>query len=38
VAAIGSMIDLLLVPLGAALAFVAMVGWLRPPRPEDDLT
>jgi cytochrome c oxidase subunit I+III len=38
VAAIGSMIDLLLVPLGAALAFVAMVGWLRPPRPEDELT
>jgi cytochrome c oxidase subunit I+III len=38
VAAIGSMIDLVLVPVGAALAFVAMVGWLRPPRPEDDLT
>ncbi|HSH46319.1 MAG TPA: cytochrome c oxidase subunit I [Longimicrobiales bacterium] len=35
VAAIGSMIDLVLVPVGAVLAAVAMVGWLRPPRSED---
>jgi cytochrome c oxidase subunit I+III len=35
VAAIGSMIDLVLVPFGAVLAFVAMVGWLRPPTPEN---
>jgi cytochrome c oxidase subunit I+III len=34
VAVIGSMIDLVLVPFGAVLAFIAMVGWLRPPRPE----
>jgi cytochrome c oxidase subunit I+III len=35
VAVIGSMIDLVLVPFGAVLAFIAMVGWLRPPRPEE---
>ncbi|MBW3535833.1 MAG: cbb3-type cytochrome c oxidase subunit I, partial [Gemmatimonadetes bacterium] len=33
--AIGSMVDLWLVPVGAALAFVSMVGWLRPPRREE---
>jgi cytochrome c oxidase subunit I+III len=34
-ATIGSMIDLVLVSVGAVLAVVAMVGWLRPPRPEE---
>jgi cytochrome c oxidase subunit I+III len=33
VAVIGSMIDLILVPFGAVLAVVAMIGWLRPPKP-----
>jgi len=36
VAAIGSMIDLWFVPFGAVLAFIAMVGWLRPPLPEEE--
>jgi cytochrome c oxidase subunit 1 len=34
VVATGSMIDLLLVPIGAVLAFIAIVGWLRPPKAE----
>jgi cytochrome c oxidase subunit I+III len=38
IAVIGSMIDLVLVPLGAALAVVAMVGWLRPPTAEEEKT
>ena len=35
VAAIGSMVDLWLVPIGALLAWGAMTGWLRPPKPEN---
>jgi cytochrome c oxidase subunit I+III len=33
VATIGIMIDFILVPFGALIAFVAFIGWLRPPRP-----
>jgi cytochrome c oxidase subunit I+III len=35
VAVIGSMIDFWLIPFGAAAAFVALVGWLRPPRRQE---
>jgi cytochrome c oxidase subunit I+III len=35
VAFIGAMIDLIFVPFGGALAVIAMIGWLRPPRPDE---
>ncbi|HUG41561.1 MAG TPA: cytochrome c oxidase subunit I [Longimicrobiales bacterium] len=35
VAAIGSMVDLWLIPIGAVLAWIAMARWLRPPRAEE---
>lgn len=34
VAVIGSMIDLWLIPVGAVMALISMIGWLRPPREE----
>jgi cytochrome c oxidase subunit I+III len=34
VLAIGSMIDLWFVPIGAVLTITSMIGWLRPPRRE----
>ncbi len=35
VATIGTMIDLVLILFGAIIAFISLVGWLRPPRREE---